>query len=71
MSGQMGRDVLIKISDGGMPETFVTLAGIRSQPAVGRRDQRGKPGRVARVAGRGGAENHARSRAWSVQGFGQ
>jgi TP901-1 family phage major tail protein len=30
MSGQMGRDVLIKISDGGMPETFVTLAGIRS-----------------------------------------
>ncbi|WP_084395660.1 phage major tail protein, TP901-1 family [Henriciella aquimarina] len=30
MAGQRGRDVLIKISDGGAPESFVTLAGIRS-----------------------------------------
>ena len=30
MAGQKGRDVLIKISDGGAPETFVTLAGIRA-----------------------------------------
>lgn len=30
MSGQRGRDVLIKIGDGGQPESFVTLAGIRS-----------------------------------------
>ena len=30
MAGQRGRDVLIKISDGGTPEAFVTLAGIRS-----------------------------------------
>lgn len=30
MAGQRGRDVLIKISDGGVPESFVTLAGIRS-----------------------------------------
>ena len=30
MSGQRGRDVLIKISDGAVPESFVTLAGIRS-----------------------------------------
>lgn len=30
MAGQRGRDVLIKISDGSIPETFETLAGIRS-----------------------------------------
>ncbi|MDJ0920554.1 MAG: phage major tail protein, TP901-1 family [Henriciella sp.] len=30
MAGQKGRDVLIKISDGGVPENFITLAGIRS-----------------------------------------
>ncbi len=30
MAGQKGRDVLIKISDGGDPEAFITLAGIRS-----------------------------------------
>ncbi|MEM9938107.1 MAG: phage major tail protein, TP901-1 family [Pseudomonadota bacterium] len=30
MAGQKGRDVLIKISDGGEPESFVTLAGIRT-----------------------------------------
>ncbi len=30
MAGQKGRDVLIKVSDGGTPEAFVTLAGIRS-----------------------------------------
>ena len=30
MAGQKGRDVLIKVSDGGAPETFITLAGIRS-----------------------------------------
>lgn len=30
MAGQKGRDVLIKISDGAVAETFVTLAGIRS-----------------------------------------
>lgn len=30
MAGQRGRDVLIKISDGADPESFVTLAGIRS-----------------------------------------
>ena len=30
MSGQRGRDVLIKISDGGDPEAFITLAGIRT-----------------------------------------
>lgn len=30
MAGQKGRDVLIKISDGGDPEGFVTLAGIRT-----------------------------------------
>lgn len=30
MAGQRGRDVLLKISDGGEPETFTTLAGIRS-----------------------------------------
>lgn len=30
MAGQRGRDVLLKISDGGTPETFITLAGIRT-----------------------------------------
>ncbi len=30
MTGQRGRDVLIKISDGTVPESFVTLAGIRT-----------------------------------------
>ena len=30
MAGQKGRDVLIRISDGGDPEAFVTLAGIRT-----------------------------------------
>lgn len=31
MSGQKGRDVLIKIGDGGVPETFTTVAGIRAK----------------------------------------
>ena len=31
MAGQRGRDVLIKISDGGAPETFVAVAGIRAR----------------------------------------
>lgn len=31
MSGQKGRDVLIKISDGEDPESFVTIAGIRAK----------------------------------------
>jgi TP901-1 family phage major tail protein len=31
MSGQKGRDVLIKIGDGGAPETFATVAGIRAK----------------------------------------
>ncbi len=31
MSGQKGRDVLIKISDGGAPEAFFTVAGIRAK----------------------------------------
>jgi len=31
MAGQKGRDVLIKIGDGGDPETFVTVAGIRAK----------------------------------------
>lgn len=30
MAGQRGRDVLIKISDGALPESFITLAGIRT-----------------------------------------
>ena len=30
MAGQRGRDVLIKVSDGSIPEAFETLAGIRS-----------------------------------------
>lgn len=31
MAGQKGREVLIKLADGGAPETFVTVAGIRSK----------------------------------------
>lgn len=31
MSGQKGRDVLIKIGDGGAPEAFATVAGIRAK----------------------------------------
>lgn len=31
MSGQKGRDVLIKIGDGDDPETFTTVAGIRAK----------------------------------------
>lgn len=30
MAGQKGRDVLIKISDGGTPDAFLTVAGIRT-----------------------------------------
>lgn len=31
MSGQKGRDVLIKIGDGEDPESFVTIAGVRAK----------------------------------------
>ncbi len=31
MAGQRGRDVLIRIGDGGAPETFATVAGIRAR----------------------------------------
>lgn len=31
MAGQKGRDVLIKIGDGGSPEVFITVAGIRAK----------------------------------------
>lgn len=31
MAGQKGRDVLIKIGDGGAPESYVTVAGIRAK----------------------------------------
>jgi TP901-1 family phage major tail protein len=31
MAGQKGRDVLIKIGDGGSPEAFATVAGIRAK----------------------------------------
>jgi TP901-1 family phage major tail protein len=31
MAGQKGRDVLIKIGDGGTPEAFITVAGIRAK----------------------------------------
>jgi TP901-1 family phage major tail protein len=31
MAGQKGRDVLIKIGDGGSPEAFTTVAGIRAK----------------------------------------
>lgn len=30
MAAQRGRDVLLKLSDGGAPETFVTVAGVRA-----------------------------------------
>ena len=30
MSAQKGRDLLVKIGDGGMPETFATVAGLRA-----------------------------------------
>ena len=31
MAGQKGRDVMIKIGDGGAPEAFATVAGIRAK----------------------------------------
>ncbi len=31
MAGQKGRDVLIKIGDGGGPEAFTTIAGVRAK----------------------------------------
>ncbi len=31
MAGQKGRDVLLKIGDGGSPEAFTTIAGIRAK----------------------------------------
>lgn len=31
MAGQRGRDVLVRISDGGSPEAFVSVAGIRAR----------------------------------------
>ena len=31
MAGQKGRDVLIKLGDGGAPEAFVTIAGVRAK----------------------------------------
>jgi TP901-1 family phage major tail protein len=31
MGGQWGRDVLIKIGDGGEPESFATVAGLRAR----------------------------------------
>jgi TP901-1 family phage major tail protein len=31
MAGQRGRDVLIRIGDGGSPESFATVAGIRTR----------------------------------------
>lgn len=31
MAGQRGRDLLIMISDGGAPETFVNVAGVRAR----------------------------------------
>ena len=31
MAGQRGRDVLIRISDGGAPEAFITVGGIRAR----------------------------------------
>jgi TP901-1 family phage major tail protein len=34
MSGQRGRDVLIRIGDGGEPEAFVAIAGIRARTVV-------------------------------------
>jgi TP901-1 family phage major tail protein len=31
MAGQKGRDILLKIGDGGAPEVFTTVAGIRAR----------------------------------------
>lgn len=31
MAGQSGRNVLIKVGDGGAPEAFVTVAGVRAK----------------------------------------
>lgn len=31
MAGQKGRDVLLKIGDGGAPEAFTTIAGVRAK----------------------------------------
>lgn len=31
MAGQKGRDILVSISDGEAPETFVTIAGVRTR----------------------------------------
>ena len=31
MTGQKGRDVLIKIGEGGAPESFATIAGVRAK----------------------------------------
>ncbi|HRE44328.1 MAG TPA: phage major tail protein, TP901-1 family [Terricaulis sp.] len=31
MTGQKGRDVLIKIGDGASPEAFATIAGVRAK----------------------------------------
>lgn len=31
MAGQSGRDVLIKVGDGGSPESFATVAGVRAK----------------------------------------
>jgi TP901-1 family phage major tail protein len=31
MAGQRGRDMLLKLSEGGSPETFVTIAGLRAR----------------------------------------
>ncbi|MBI1360920.1 MAG: phage major tail protein, TP901-1 family [Alphaproteobacteria bacterium] len=31
MAGQRGRDMLVKVGDGGSPETFVVVAGLRTQ----------------------------------------
>lgn len=31
MSGQRGRDVLVRVGDGAVPESFVTVAGIRTK----------------------------------------
>ena len=31
MAGQRGRDVLIRVGDGGSPETFASVAGIRAR----------------------------------------
>lgn len=31
MTGQRGRDVLVRVGDGGVPEGFVTVAGLRTR----------------------------------------